>query len=123
MPPAQCSFTVRTPSPGTEDYRAMRPQIWVERPYDLHDCMHPLVPTTLPLVRFAERLARQARDGAAKTPLRAQHRPLRPSDLLRVQWAQRRYYVGYRDLYRDYPRELWGADRTGIRSGSRSAAL
>lgn len=107
MPPAQCSLTVRTPSPGTDDYREMRPAMWVERPYDLHDCMHPLVPTALPLRRFADRLARQASDGVAKTPLRAQHRPLRPRDLWRVTWAQRRYVHGYRTLYRDYPREMW----------------
>lgn len=123
MPPAQCSFTVRTPSPGTDDYREMRPQMWVERPFDLHDCMHPLVPTALPLKRFAARLAGLARDGAAKTPLRAQHRPLRPADLLRVQWAQRRYHLGYRDLYRDFPRALWGTSSTVPGPGPRAAAV
>lgn len=107
LPPTQCSFTVRTPSPGTADYEEMRPRMWVERPYDLHDCMHPLTPTTLPLRRFAARLADQARAGVAKTPLRAQSRPLRPADAFRVVAAGRRYYRGYRDLYREYPEHLW----------------
>lgn len=69
MPPAQCSFTVRTPSPGTADYRDMRPWMWVERPYDLHDCMHPLTPTELPLRRFAER-----RSPTRRAPASPRHR-------------------------------------------------
>jgi len=107
LPPAQCSFTVCTPSPGTADYEAMRPRIWVDNPYDLHDCMHPLIPTTVPLRRFAALLAHQASEGTARTPLRQHRHPLPPRDIVRLVLAERRYNRGFRRLYRDYPRNLW----------------
>ena len=107
LPPAECSITVCTPSPGTPDYEAMRPRIWVDNPYDLHDCMHPLTPTALPLRRFAARYADLVAEGVARTPMRREQRPAPPADLLRVWRAQRRWHRAYRNLYRDYPRELW----------------
>ena len=107
LPPAECSFTVQTPSPGTPDYETIRNRIWVDKPYEFYDCMRPLTPTVLPLRRFAELLARQARDGTARTPRRIQRRPAPPLDMLRVFRADHLWYKGYRDLYRDYPRELW----------------
>jgi radical SAM superfamily enzyme YgiQ (UPF0313 family) len=109
LPPLQCSFTVCTPSPGTPDYKKMQPQVWVENPHDLHDCMHPLTPTAVPLRRFARLYAEQALDGTRKTPMRAQNHPVPPLDLARILIAERRYYRGFRSLYREYPRELWGS--------------
>jgi radical SAM superfamily enzyme YgiQ (UPF0313 family) len=110
LPPTQCSFTVCTPSPGTPDYREMEPRIWVDNPHDLHDCMHPLTPTRLPLRRFSRLYAEQAALGTARTPMRVNRHPAPPLDLLRVWRADRRYFRGYRDLYKDYPRELWEAN-------------
>ncbi len=107
MPPAQCSFTVCTPSPGTDDYRAMQPRIWVDRPHDLHDCMHPLTPTRVPLREFAALYARQVHEAEAKNPLRNRRRPLPVRDLLRVGAATFHYSRAFRNLYRDFPRELW----------------
>jgi len=107
MPPAQCSFTVCTPSPGTCDYEAMRPHLWVDNPFDLHDCMHPLTATSLPLREYARRFAEQAAEGVAKTPMRSARRPAPPGDLLRVGVAARRYRRAFARLYRDYPRALW----------------
>jgi len=107
MPPVQCSFTVCTPSPGTPDYESIRREIWIDNPHDLHDCMHPLTPTTIPLRRFARLFAEQASAGTAKTPMRVNRHRAPPLDLLRVVVAERRYYRGFREMYRDYPRELW----------------
>jgi hypothetical protein len=73
--------------------------------------MHPLTPTTLPLRRFASRYAELVTEGVARTPMRREHRPAPPGDLLRVWRAERRWRRAYRNLYRDYPRELW--DRPG----------
>jgi hopanoid C-3 methylase len=108
LPPAQCSFTVCTPSPGTPDYDEIRPRIWVQNPYDLHDCMHPLTPTTLPLREFSRLYARQVAEGIAKTPLRRASRPVHPWHLARATLARAAYRRSYENLYRDYPRELWG---------------
>jgi hopanoid C-3 methylase len=108
MPPAQCSVTVCTPSPGTPSYKEIEPDIWVDNPHDLHDCMHPLTRTALPLRRFCRLFADQARLGESKTPLRAHRRPLLPQDIARVTLASRRYHAAFKSMYRDYPRDLWG---------------
>lgn len=109
MPPAQCSFTVCTPSPGTPDYERIKPSIWVDNAYDLHDCMHPLTPTRLPLREFTRLYARQVHEGVAKTPLRASPRPIPPRDILKVTLAGLRYRRGFEGIWRDYPRALWDA--------------
>ncbi len=107
LPPVQCSFTVCTPSPGTPDYEAIRDRIWIDRPYDLYDCMHPLTPTALPLREFARLYAEQATAGLSKVPLRLKRHPTPPWDVVRVNVAEARYARGFRNLYRDFPRELW----------------
>jgi hopanoid C-3 methylase len=108
LPPSQSSFTVCTPSPGTPDYRRIESDCWVSNPHDLHDCMHPLTPTRLPLKEFSCLFADQVREGIARTPLRVARHPILPGDMWRVWRAERAYYRGFRDIYRDYPRELWG---------------
>lgn len=107
LPPVQCSFTVCTPSPGTPDYEAIRSQIWVDNPHDLHDCSHPLTPTKIPLRRFAQLFADLASEGTAKTPMRVNRHLAPPLDLVRILRAERRYRKGFREMYRDYPEELW----------------
>jgi len=109
MPPSQCSFTCFTPIPGTAEYGDYEKKFWVpkERAYDLHDCMHPLMKTTLPLTEFSQRFATQIVEGIRKTPLRTNHHLAPPQDMLRVLRAERGYYHGFRKLYRDYPEELW----------------
>jgi len=120
MPPAQCSFTVCTPSPGTPDYQTARPAFWAGDAYHLHDCMHPLTPTALPLREFGERFARQVLDAGRRNPLRVERHPIRPWELVRVIAAEQRYARAFREVYRDFPRELWdwpGADGKDSVSG------
>jgi radical SAM superfamily enzyme YgiQ (UPF0313 family) len=107
LPPVQCSFTVCTPSPGTPDYRALDGRFWVDPPHDLHDCMHPLTPTALPLREFSRRYAAQVAEGIARTPMRVERRPSGPADIVRALVAERAYVRGYERLYRDYPRQMW----------------
>jgi hypothetical protein len=107
LPPAQSSFTVCTPSPGTPDYQRAEPRIWIDNAFDLHDCMHPITPTELPLRRFATLFAEQAVAGVRRTPLRQHRHPLVPADLWKVWRAEGRYRRGFEKLYEDYPRDLW----------------
>jgi len=110
LPPLQCSFTVCTPSPGTPDYRAMQPRIWVDNPHDLHDCMHPLTPTALPLKEFAHSFAEQAHTALEKVPMRVNKHLAPPAQMVRVAWASRRYHEGLKAIWRDFPPELWDDD-------------
>ena len=70
--------------------------------------MHPLTPTRLPLKEFCALYARQLAEAGAKNPLRIQRRPLPLRDMIHAGYATYRYHRAFRDLYRDYPRELWG---------------
>jgi radical SAM superfamily enzyme YgiQ (UPF0313 family) len=108
MPPAEFSFTVCTPSPGTEDYDAMRPRIWTDEPFALHDCMHPLLPTKLPLREFAKLYAGVVKAAARRNPMRVHAIPRRPRDLARVLWAEWHYLRAFRRLHRDFPPALRG---------------
>jgi radical SAM superfamily enzyme YgiQ (UPF0313 family) len=107
MPPAQCSFTVCTPSPGTDDYQAIRSRIWVDNPHELHDCMHPLTPTRLPLKEFFHHYAQQIRAAGTRNPLRVQQRPVHPADIPRLVHAELAYGRAFARGYRDFPKELW----------------
>lgn len=109
LPPVQCSFTVCSPSPGTPDFARIVPDIWVDDPYRIYDCMHPLTPTGVPLREFARLYAEQAAEGLEKVPLRVNRCPSPPWDLARATIAGKRYVRAFRELYRDYPRELWDA--------------
>ncbi len=107
LPSLQCSFTVCTPSPGTPDYQAMKPMIWVDNPHDLHDCMHPLTPTSMPLRDFTAAFAEQAHAALKKVPMRVNRHLATPDQLLRVAYASRQYHDGLKAIYRDYPKYLW----------------
>ncbi len=106
MPPAQFSFTVCTPSPGTADYDAMRSRIWVDPPYALHDCMHPLLPTKLPLREFARQYALTLTAASRRNPMRVRAFPRNSADLQRVLQAEFEYCRAFRDLYLDFPPHL-----------------
>ncbi|AFL74209.1 B12-binding domain-containing radical SAM protein [Thiocystis violascens] len=107
LPPLQCSFTVCTPSPGTPDYLAMQSRLWVDNPHDLHDCMHPLTPTTLPLREFALTFAELAHTALEKVPMRVNRHLATPDQMVRVAFASRSYHKGLQAIYRDYPKALW----------------
>ncbi|MEA3640606.1 MAG: cobalamin-dependent protein [Lamprobacter sp.] len=107
LPPLQCSFTVCTPSPGTPDYEAIRPRIWVDNPHDIHDCMHPLTPTELPLKEFVHNFAEQSHTALEKVPMRVNRHLASPTQMARTAWASRQYHEGLKAIYKDYPRHLW----------------
>lgn len=116
MPPVQCSFTVCTPSPGTADHEAARESMWVKDIYSLHDCMHPLLPTKLPLKRFGELFADLLATASRRNPLRVESHLCRPWELLRAIRAESKYAGAFRNLHKDYPEELWdwkGKPRAG----------
>ena len=110
MPPAQFSFTICTPSPGTDDYEQMRSRIWVDQPFAFHDAMHPLVPTKLPLREFARQYSLTASAAGRRNPMRIRAVPRRPLDLLRILYAEFSFIRAFRRLYRDFPRSLWRHD-------------
>ena len=84
----------------------MGSRIWVDQPFALHDYMHPLLPTRLPLREFARQYALTAAAAARRNPMRVRAVPRRPLDLLRILYAEFRYVRAFRRLDRDFPRRL-----------------
>ena len=107
LEPAQFSFNVYAPSPGTPGFQTARPHIWVADPYRLLDFTHPLTPTRLPLKEFFAEYATLYAHGSARNPHRVRRHPIRPWELLKVLLAERRYSSNFRHNHADYPQELW----------------
>jgi radical SAM superfamily enzyme YgiQ (UPF0313 family) len=106
MPPAQVTFTVFTPSPRSPAWERDK-DAFVADPIGLHDCMHPLTPSAMPLREFYSRFSDLVRLGPRKNPLRAPGTRLRPWDIARIWWAGETYSSSLCKAYRDYPKELW----------------
>ncbi|MGB2986555.1 MAG: radical SAM protein [Phycisphaerae bacterium] len=102
MPPAQVTFTVYTPSPGSEDWHHER-EHYVCHPYDLHDCMHPLTPTVLPLREFFRQFSLLSSAGGRRNPLRSPKNRLQVRDIIKVVYATTSYTRTLRRAYRDFP--------------------
>jgi radical SAM superfamily enzyme YgiQ (UPF0313 family) len=101
MPPAQITCTVYTPSPGSEAWYAERTK-YVCHPFDLHDCMHPLTPTTLPLREFYRAFAKLSAIGSARNPLRTNRARFPLREVFRILLAARGYARALRRAWRDY---------------------
>ncbi|OGV50053.1 MAG: hypothetical protein A2017_02695 [Lentisphaerae bacterium GWF2_44_16] len=102
MPSAQFNITVCTPSPGSSAWEKEKDS-FVCNPFDLHDCMHPLTKTRLPLKLFYERFARLVSVGAAKNPLNSPGNKIPLADLGRVLSAGKKYAESLRNAYNDFP--------------------
>ena len=102
MPPAQITFTVYTPSPGSPAWREERTR-YVCKDLDLHDCMHPMTPTVLPLKEFFERFSALVGAGAKKNPLRRPETRFPLYEIPRIIRATTSYSRALRKAYRDYP--------------------
>jgi len=105
MPPAQITCTVYTPSPGSPAWYAEREKYVCDDPFSLHDCMHPLTPTAIPLREFLKEFAAISDLGARRNPLRAPGVRLPFRDILRVVRAATGYTRALKRAYRDYPKK------------------
>ena len=106
LPPAQVTFTVFTPSPGSPSWHDEHEQ-YVCDPFALHDCMHPLTPTKLPLREFYRRFAALSTSGSGCNPLRASNARFPFREIPRIIMAVSTYARALRRAWRDYPQHLW----------------
>jgi len=97
---------VFTPSPGSPAWFEEKDK-FVGNPFSLHDCMHPLIQTKMPLRKFYRHFSSLVSEGGNKNPLRSTGNRLPPLDIVRVLYASYTYSRCLRKAYRDYPKELW----------------
>lgn len=101
MPPAQITCTVFTPSPGSPAWHEEK-QRYVCHPFDLHDCMHPLTPTELPLREFYAEFAKLSAIGSARNPLRTNNARFPIREIFRIVLAAGGYARALKRAWRDY---------------------
>ncbi len=107
LAPAEITFTVFSPSPGTDLYAQEHDQLLFTNPYLYYDCMHTILPTYLPLKTFYRYFALLYLFAFQSNPWKANGVRVPLRDKLRLFTAGARCGWTLRHLYRDYPEQLW----------------
>ena len=101
MPPVEATFTVYSPSPGTEDWKKHAGDFICD-PIRFYDCMHTILPTRLPLKEFYRHFADLTVRAMSRNPLRVNKTRVKLRELVKLVWMTGRYIRTQRDLWRDY---------------------
>lgn len=99
--PAEVSFTVFSPSPGTELWKKHKDDYIVD-PYLYYDCMHTVLPTKLDLKLFYAHFARLYRIGWQHNPLRLNKVKVPFREVIRSMINGTKYIISMRNIYKDY---------------------
>ncbi len=99
--PAEVTFTVFSPSPGTPLFQKHK-QEFICDPYKFYDCMHSILPTKLPLKLFYAHFSRLTSLALRANPLRMNKIKLRFRDLLKAIVGGTKYIIALRMIYKDY---------------------
>jgi hopanoid C-3 methylase len=99
--PAEVTFTVFSPSPGTDLWKRHRDDYIVD-PYRYYDCMHTILPTKLDLNTFYSRFARLSRVALQANPLRVHRVKVPFRELVRLIAVGTRYIFAMRNIHKDY---------------------
>jgi radical SAM superfamily enzyme YgiQ (UPF0313 family) len=99
--PAEASFTVFSPSPGTPLW-SMHEDEFICDPYRFYDCMHTILPTRLPLKQFYRHFGRLTIVALRVNPLRVNRVRIRVREFVRIFIMATRYVFSLHGIYRDY---------------------
>jgi len=107
LSPAEITFTVFSPSPGTELYEEHQGEYLFENPCLYYDCMHSILPTRLPMKQFYRYFALLYLFAFQKNPWRANKvkAPLR--DIIRLLIGGANCGWNLHNIYRAYDKKLW----------------
>jgi len=101
LAPAEITFTVLSPSPGTEFWHKHK-HSFICDPYKYYDCMHSVLPTKLPLKRFYQHFGRLTALALRANPLRIQKIKVPARDFFRAIVGGTKYIFSLYNIYRDY---------------------
>lgn len=101
MPPAEATFTVYSPSPGTEDW-AKHKDDFICDPILFYDCMHTILPTKIPLKDFYRHFSQLTVKAMSRNPLRVKKARVNIFELAKIIWMTGRYIRTQRKMWRDY---------------------
>ena len=99
--PAEVTFTVLSPSPGTAFWYEQKNRFICDS-FKYYDCMHTILPTRLPLRQFYQHFSDLYSSALRYNPLRVQkvRYPLR--ELIKVVFLGIKFVVATRTIYKDY---------------------
>lgn len=101
LAPAEVTFTVLSPSPGTQFWRDNQKRFICDS-YRYYDCMHTILPTKLPLRRFYQHFGRLTSLALRANPLRMNKIRVPAQDLIRAIIGGTRYIFSLYTMYKDY---------------------
>jgi radical SAM superfamily enzyme YgiQ (UPF0313 family) len=107
--PAEMSFTVLSPSPGTAYWQETCGRFIAPDPYAFYDCMHTLLPTRLPMADFYRYFSLLYLHGFRCNPWRAHRVRVPLKDFVRLLWNGMLTGFTLHRLHRDYPPEAKAA--------------
>ena len=99
--PAEVTFTVFSPSPGTDLWKEHKDDYIVD-PYLYYDCMHTILPTKLDMNLFYAHFAKLSRVALEANPLRVNKVKVPFRELIKIIFLGTRYIFAMRNIYKDY---------------------
>ena len=102
--PAEVSFTVLSPSPGTPFWHEHKHEFICD-PYRYYDCMHSVLPTRLPLKQFYRHFGRLTSLALRANPMRGSGIRVPFWEFVRAIVVGTKYIFSLQGIYRDYPPE------------------
>jgi radical SAM superfamily enzyme YgiQ (UPF0313 family) len=99
--PAEVSFTVLSPSPGTAFWHEKKHEFICDC-YRFYDCMHTILPTVLPLQRFYSRFAKLTEIALRNNPLRIHRISVPWHEIVRAIYKGTLYIFALHTIFRDY---------------------
>jgi radical SAM superfamily enzyme YgiQ (UPF0313 family) len=100
--PAEMSFTVFSPPPGTDLWKKHRAEFCCPDPYAFYDGMHTLLPTRMPLKKFYRQLSMLWLCAARNSPLLRNKVKVPLKDRVRFFYSGFWYGCSVQHIYRDY---------------------
>ncbi len=111
--PAEVTFTVLSPSPGTSFWNENKYQFICD-PYYYYDCMHTILPTKMPLKRFYAHFSHLTELALRANPLRVNKIKVPFRDFIRAIVQGTKYIIALRLIYRDYLPKTKGHNRSMV---------
>ena len=99
--PAEVTFTVFSPSPGTELWHKHK-EDYICDPYLFYDCMHSVLPTRLELKKFYAHFARLSSVALRANPLRINKVKVPFREVAKIIYLGTKYIFALKNIYKDY---------------------
>ncbi len=113
--PAEVSFTVFSPSPGTELWKSHKEDYIVD-PYLYYDCMHTILPAKLDLKLFYAHFAKLSRVAMQANPLRVNKVKVPFREIIKIIGLGTRYILALKNIYKAYlPNNVLNPCETAIK--------